>query len=198
MSISIHQRSYDCEAFAEDDGRIRVRGRLVDNKPQGLGLADGEPLIIHEMVVQLYVTVPAFEIDAVDVDMVVHPYAVCTDVLPDYQQLVGLSITRGYSRRVKELFGGPNGCSHVGALLQAMGPVAIQSSWSLVNLHDDPADRLVNDTNEPERMRRLKLNTNTCHVWREDGDHMAAVARGDMTLRPGWEVERLRALGVDV
>lgn len=94
MSVSIHQRSYDTEAFAEDDGRLRVRGVLTDTKPQGLGLADGKPLTIHQMIVDLYVTMPAFEIVEVRAEMTVHPYEVCTEVLPDYQQLVGLSVTR--------------------------------------------------------------------------------------------------------
>lgn len=90
---------------------MRVRGRLVDTKPLGLGRADGSPLTIHDMVVDLFIAMPDFVIDRVEVTMQVHPYEACTGVVEDYQQLVGLSITRGYSRRVRELFGGPNGCS---------------------------------------------------------------------------------------
>ncbi len=195
MSTPIHQRSYDTEAFAEDDGRLRVRGTLTDTKPQGLCRSDGEPLTIHQMIVDLWVAMPAFEIVEVEARMTVHPYELCTAVLPDYQQLVGLSITRGYSRRVKELFGGPNGCSHVGALLQAMGPVAVQASWSLVNL-DTPLDELVVESDPAERERRLRLNTNTCHVWAEDGDHLRSVVSGETQARPGWEIERLDRLGI--
>ena len=198
MSRPIHNRSYDCQAFEEGEGRMRVRGHLTDTKPLGLGLADGEPLVIHEMTVDLVVSVPEFEIVAVEAEMQVHPYLQCTHVLEDYQKLVGLSITRGYSRRVKELFGGPNGCSHMGALLQAMGPVAIQASWSLVTLHDDPADRLNEVVGDEERERRLRMNTNTCHVWAEGGEHLAAVARGEGMRRPDWEESRLRSLGVDL
>ena len=58
MSTPIHVRNYDCQAFAEDDGRMRVLGRLVDTKPQGLALSDGEPLTIHDMVVEVWVTLP--------------------------------------------------------------------------------------------------------------------------------------------
>ncbi|MGI9598072.1 MAG: DUF2889 domain-containing protein [Acidimicrobiales bacterium] len=198
MSTSIHQRSYDCEAFDEGDGRMRVRGRLVDNKPHGLGLADGEPLVIHDMMIDLIVSVPTFIIEAVESKMNVHPYRSCTDILPDYQQLVGLSITRGYSRKIRELFGGPGGCSHVGALLQALGPVAVQASWSLVTLHDDPADRLSEEADPEERARRVKMNSNTCHVWAEGGDQITAVELGLSPSRPAWETERLEQLGVDL
>lgn len=196
MSIPIHRRSYDCEAFAEGDDRIRVRGHLNDTKPLGLGIADGEPLVIHDMTIELVVRVPEFVIVAVDSEMGVHPYQVCPAVLGDYDQLVGLSITRGYSRRVRELFGGPNGCAHMGALLQALGPVAVQASWSLSNLHGDLTDRAATDTESDDRERRIRLNTNTCHVWAEDGDHVRAVAAGEVPGRPAWEEGRLRQLGL--
>ena len=176
---------------------MRVRGRLVDTKPQGLALSDGEPLTIHDMVVDLWVTMPEFVIDQVEVTMDVHPYELCTGILDDYQQLVGLSITRGYTRRVRELFGGPNGCSHVGALLQAMGPVAVQASWSFVTLHDDlAATPTIMDGDAEERERRARMNTNTCHVWAEDGEHLTAVVLGE-SRHPRWQVERLRKLGLD-
>lgn len=174
---------------------MRVRGRLTDNRTQGLARSDGEPLIIHDMVVDLIVVVPGFEIVDVETAMEVHPYEVCTNVLPDYQQLVGLTIGRGYNRRIKELFGGPGGCSHIGALLQAMGPAAIQASWSLMTLDDDPADRLSEAGDDEDRLRRLGMNVNTCHVWAEGGDHMTAVSLGD-SMRPDWETERLQKLGV--
>ena len=198
MSTLIHQRSYDCEAFDEGDGRMRVRGRLVDNKPHGLCLADGEPLVIHDMVIELIVTVPGFLIESVETVMNVHPYRACTDILVDYQQLVGLSVTRGYSRRVRELFGGPGGCSHVGALLQALGPVAVQASWSLVTLHDDPADRLSDDGDAEARARRAAMNANTCHVWAEGGEQFTAVELGRSATRPAWEADRLQKLGIEV
>ncbi|MFT7598257.1 MAG: hypothetical protein ACI8TP_001178 [Acidimicrobiales bacterium] len=196
MATSIHKRSYDCEAFAEDENLMRVRGHLTDDKPQGLGLADGESLVIHEMTVDLMVKMPEFEIVGVETDMLVRPYEMCTHVLPDYQQLVGLSITRGYAKKVRELFGGPGGCSHMGALLVAMGPVAIQASWSFATLHEDPADGVKGDPDPDALERRLQMNANTCHVWVEDGPQMTAVQMGTDPLRPEWETERLQKLGV--
>ena len=111
MSTPIHTRSYDCQAFAEDDGRLRVTGRLVDTKEQGLGLIDGEPLEIHNMVIELIIDPADFTIAEVSAGMDTHPYDLCTGILASYQQLVGVSISRGYSRTVKQLFGGPGGCS---------------------------------------------------------------------------------------
>ncbi|MFV0257925.1 MAG: DUF2889 domain-containing protein [Acidimicrobiales bacterium] len=194
----LHDRSYQCSATMIGPDRVVVSGRLTDTKPLGLGRTDGEPLVIHDMVVDLTVVMPSFEIEAVEVDMLTHPYPVCRGILDDYQQLVGTSIARGYSHRVRQLFGGPNGCSHIGALLVAMGPVAVQASWSLATIDEDPAERLDVSVGPEERERRTRLNSNTCHVWAEDGDHLKATVEGTSTIRPDWEVERLIKLGIEV
>ncbi|MCP5026907.1 MAG: DUF2889 domain-containing protein [Actinomycetia bacterium] len=196
--IAIHRRTYTCEAWDEGDGTMRVRGRLTDNKPNGLGVVDGEPLVIHDMVVDLLVRLADFEIVAVDTGMDTHPYPLCTEVLAAYEQLVGVSIARGYNRKIKELFGGRHGCSHLGALLQALGPVAVQASWSAHQLNEPVETRLESTDDEVERERRVRLNANTCHVWADDGAPMRAMTVGLPTIRPQWEIDRLRKLGVEV
>lgn len=194
--ISIHQRSYETEAFDEGDGTMKIVGRLIDTKPHGLGLADGEPLVIHDMVVEMIVAGETFEILDISTTMNVHPYGSCTAVLASYRQLVGVSIARGYSRKVKELFGGPMGCSHIGALLIALGPVAIQASWGMARLHADPAEWSAVDIDPADAERRMRLNTNTCHVWSADGGQIARLNRGEEAERPQWESVRLTKLGL--
>lgn len=194
--ISIHQRSYETEAFDEGDGTMRLIGRLVDTKPAGLGLADGEPIIIHDMTIELIVRGDTFEIVAARQVMDIHPYSQCTDILPSYDQLVGVSIARGYSKAIKSMFGGPNGCSHVGALLIALGPVAVQASWGMARLGADPADWAGLDFDEADAERQLRLNENTCHVWKSDGSQVAFLRRNEKPERPTWETDRLRKLGL--
>ena len=193
---SLHRRLYDCEAFEEGPDRMRVVGRLTATKPLGLGLADGEPMVLHDMPIELVVEMPSFTIVDVEATMHVRPYETCPAVLADYRQLIGRSVTRGYSRVVRELFGGASGCSHLGALLQALGPVAVQASWGLMTLHEPPGATL-NTVDESERLRRLQMNANTCHVWAEGGEHYKRVQIGDTTGRPEWMQDRLRKLGVD-
>lgn len=190
VPISIHQRNYETEAFAEADGTMRVVGRLVDTKPSGLSTADGEPLVIHDMTIELFVAMPSFEIVDVRTQMDVHPYDQCTAILDSYRQLIGVSIARGYSRKIHELFGRVNGCSHMGALLVALGPVAIQASWSMSRLDADPLE-LIADIDSGEIDRQLGMNLNTCHVWSEDGTQIAFLKKGERPVRPHWETERL-------
>lgn len=195
--ISIHQRTYETEAFDEGDGTMRLVGRLVDTKPHGLGLADGEPITIHDMTVEMIVHGDTFEILDVRPAMDVHPYGHCTAILDSYRQLVGESIARGYSRKVKELFGGPNGCSHIGALLIALGPVAIQASWGRAQLHSDPSEYGQDEFDAADVERQLRFNENTCHVWSSEGTQIALLRRGEKPARPGWMTDRLAKLGVD-
>jgi hypothetical protein len=195
--IPIHQRSYETEAFDEGDGRMRVRGRLTDNKPQGLCLADGNDLVIHDMCIDLLVDPQTFTIVAVENEMMVRAYSNCEAILPNYQALVGVSITRGYSSRVKKLFGGPNGCSHMSALLQAMGPVAVQATWSFLSLHESLESRLNRSDDPEERERKLRMMVNSCHVWQEEGEHVEIIRKGNW-MRTDWESQRLQTLGVDI
>ena len=196
--LNIHNRTYQTEAFAEDDGRLRVVGRLTDLKPIGLGPEDGEPLVVHDMSLELLVEIPSFEIVDVSTEMHTIPYQACTAILPDYHALVGLSVARGFTHEVRRLFGGPQGCSHLTALLQAMAPVAVQASWALITV-DEPLALLAAGPaalDDAERERRVRMNTNTCHVWREDGEHLQAVLSGDGDARPSWMRQRFEQLGL--
>ena len=196
--LNIHNRTYRTEAFAEDDGRLRVAGRLTDIKPIGLGPEDGEPLVVHDLSIELFIELPSFAIVDVTSEMHTHPYDLCTAVLPDYRALIGLSVARGFTNEVRKLFGGPRGCSHLTALLQAMGPVAVQASWAAFSLHEPLATLAAGAIDPVERERRLRMNTNTCHVWREGGDHLDAVLNGTGDARPGWMRERFESLGFPV
>ena len=191
-----HQRSYDVDSYRLSADRMLLRGVVHDQKPPGTYFeGDPDPLSIHHMVVDLILMFPTLEIVAVDVTMNVTPHTGCTRIEPDYQQLVGLSIARGFSRSVKDLFGGPNGCTHIGALLQAMAPVAIQSMWSM-NALSSP-DRGVPDDegSSAARDRALAFNLNTCHIWAEDGEQVLAIDRGEPLEVPVWATQRLEQLG---
>lgn len=193
----IHHRTYDVLSYRLAADRFMLRGIVHDQKPPGIYFeGDPDPLSVHHMVVDLTLNFPTLEILATEVTMNVTPHMTCNQIEPDYQQLVGLSIARGFSRRVKDLFGGPRGCTHIGALLQAMAPVAIQSMWSMTST----ADRI--DQGDPTetanaRERAMAFNLNTCHIWAEDGEQILSLKRGEPVEIPVWAVDRLVELGRD-
>jgi Protein of unknown function (DUF2889) len=57
------------------------------------------------MVVDLEIAFPAVEITRAEVLFVDFPHATCPSIVPQYEKQVGLSITRGFTHKVRELFG---------------------------------------------------------------------------------------------
>jgi len=198
----IHERAYVVRAYRKDASTLLLRGAVRDQKPAGLYVPDDpEPLTIHHMIVDLHITVPTLEIVQAKVVMETHPHENCRQIEDHYQRLVGLSITRGFTHNVRELFGGPRGCTHTTALLQAMAPVAIQSMWSfrmaIVREGGDAGAGAPAFSTPEARMRAMATNLNTCHIWAEDGDQITGIRNGEPMEVPVWIVKRYAELGRD-
>ena len=197
----LHDREYRVRAFRLAADRILVRGAVRDQKPPGVYLAeDPDPLTVHHMQVDLTVAFPSMVIEQADIVFEAHPHTTCVDIVAAYQGLVGLSITRGFTHKVRELFGGPRGCTHTTALLLAMGPVATQCSWSMYAQDARREGRSFMaaraDMTPEQREMSLRGNLNTCHVWSEDGE-MIASARAGRPIEMMLQVrKRFEALGV--
>ncbi len=199
--LLIHERNYSVRIYRQSPTSMLMRGIVWDEKPPGLYFEhDPEPLPVHHMVVDLVVTYPTLEITSIDVAMNVTPHSECTDIESTYRQLVGVSIARGFSRKLKELFIGPAGCTHIGALLQAMAPAAIQSIWSMRTVNGREGTEVsLGKPGEDEvevRRRAMRFNINSCHVWAEDSANSVAVLAGEPLDPPIWAEERMKKLGV--
>jgi hypothetical protein len=197
----IHERAYVVRAYRKDDHTLLLRGAVRDQKPPGLYVpTDPDPLTVHHMIVDLEIAVPSLEIVRAKAVLETHPHANCVKIEDHYQNLVGLSIARGFTHKVRELFGGPRGCTHTTALLQAMAPVAIQSMWSFRIMEARTAEAAPGgpDFSTPEaRMRAMATNLNTCHIWAEDGEQVTAIRSGEPMEVPVWIVKRFAELGLD-
>lgn len=195
----IHERAYVVRAYRKDADTLLLRGAVRDQKPPGLYVPnDPEPLTVHHMIVDLTVAVPSLEITGANAALETHPHEACPRIEDHYQHLVGLSIARGFTHKVRELFGGPRGCTHTTALLQAMAPVAIQSMWSFRVAAARESGTRGEEFSTPEaRQRALAMNMNTCHIWAEDGDQVHSILNGEPMEVPVWIVKRFTQLGLD-
>ena len=194
----IHTRFYEARTYKMSDDLFLLRGVVYDEKPAGLYLSgDPDPLWVHHMVVDLEISFPMFVIQKVSVTFHERPHTHCTDIEPDYQKLVGLSIARGFNKQVKDLFGGPRGCTHIGALLAAMAPVAIQSGWSMRVGNALGTQESDSASTAEQRKRSYAMNLNTCHMWDENGQMVADIEAGLPMETPLWISKRAKALGRD-
>lgn len=203
----LHDREYRVRAFRKDPNLL-IRGAVRDQKPPRLYIEDdADALTIHHMQVDLEVAFPTLEIVGATVHFEMHPNDVCPVITTHYEKLVGLSIARGFTHRVRELFGGPRGCSHTTALLQAMAPVAVQCFWSMtasdakrragVTQAADNINFVPRVMTRHEREAQWRMNLNTCHVWAEDGEWVEQIRAGAPMPLPRFAEQRLRDLGKD-
>lgn len=194
----IHERAYVVRAYRKGTDTLVLRGSVRDQKPPGLYVpGDPDPLTVHHMIVDLTIGVPSLEILGAKAVLETHPHAACPRIEDHYGNLVGLSIARGFTHKVRELFGGPRGCTHTTALLQAMAPVAVQSMWSFRVAQAKEAGNPSAFSSPESRQGALMMNLNTCHIWAEDGEQVASIRNNEPMEVPVWIVDRFQKLGLD-
>jgi len=167
---------------------------VVDEKPVGLYIeSDPDPLWMHHMILDLEIHFPTLVIQKANVQFNEHPHLGCTGIVDHYKKLEGMSITRGFNAKVKELFAGPRGCTHTTALLQAMAPVAVQSMWSMRVASARARGVSLESMGEGPQ---TASPVNTCHMWEESGDLATAMRDGREIEIPLSISKRLRSLGL--
>ena len=162
------------EVFRRAD-YFAVVGTLHDERPW----ADGDygPRDLHFMDLGLVVRLSDMTIVDAVADMKTFPHAECTEIEPNFRDLIGLSVGRGYSGAVQERFGRQRGCSHLEFLARAIGPVVVQGLTSSAAWQVEKGDG-----EHPMREGGFPFLANTCHLWTEDGPGPQKIAIG---WRPG-------------
>lgn len=125
-----HTRSIEIEGFLRDDGLYELEASLQDVKENDFEIPSGlRPggVPIHLMRVRL----------SFDHDYIIREFEACSDyvpypgycesIAPTYRQLIGVSVMRGFRRRVAELFADVRGCSHLSELLNSLPTAAMQT-----------------------------------------------------------------------
>jgi hypothetical protein len=93
---------------------------------------------------------------------------------------VGLRITSGFTKKVRELVGGVKGCTHLTHLVLTMAPAVMQGYWTLRSIRASRDERSVHEHQRLEMME--KTLADTCYAWRQDGPAMTNLRKE----LPGW------------
>ena len=126
----LHRREIDIRGYKREDGLFDIEAHLVDTKPYDFKLAAGirpagEP--IHSMWLRITVDRELRIVDAAAA-MDAMPYVEhCDAIVPAYRKLVGLAIRPGYHGKLKELFGGVRGCTHITELAGVLATATFQT-----------------------------------------------------------------------
>lgn len=162
MKSRVHQRVIGIRTFTTADEHVIVEGRLTDNRLVNTYYLSGEnrpPDTIHDLIVRILVD-DRLVIRQVETEMPQIPHPDCQETINSLQEIVGFKIRRGFTQKVKALFGKGEGCSHLTELITAMAPAAIQGFWTACSRNPLPENII----------DALKLMlVDTCRVWRRGG-----------------------------
>ena len=160
----IHERKIAAQGYLRADGLWDIEGQLTDRKTYTVAnrwrgeVEAGEP--IHGMVVRLTID-DQLVVRAVEAASDFAPYAVCSSVPASLRVLVGESMGPGWSRTLRRLIGGEDGCTHLGELLGRMATAAYQTVYPYRASH---APGGVDET------RIARHLVGSCRAWRSDGE----------------------------
>ncbi|MBB3178329.1 DUF2889 domain-containing protein [Variovorax sp. Sphag1AA] len=165
----LHTRQVQCTGYLRDDGLFDVEATMKDISPDGTEmffkrLSAGEAL--HDMRL-----VVSFDTDMVIRQVQAHtvaaPTPYCGDSNARYQELVGLKIGPGFSKKVKSLFGGAQGCTHLTELLGPLATTAIQTWFSLWR-----ETNIISEAHRKEGPLPRPMLVDSCQAYRIDGQAM--------------------------
>ncbi len=162
----LHTRTITCEAFSRDDDLIDIEGTLIDVKHQPFTLPERGVLIpgdaLHEM--KFIITIDRdFVIRDASTITFQSPYRICSAINDKYRQIIGLRIEPGFTRKVKQLFKGIDGCAHLTEMLPTMATIAFQVGWSSKDKQNRSNISEDNSVNRPTPL-------GGCHALRYDGE----------------------------
>ncbi|HEY0836600.1 MAG TPA: DUF2889 domain-containing protein [Azospirillum sp.] len=167
----IHTREVVCRGYRRTDGLWDIEGHLTDvksyafNTEQRGRLEPGDP--VHEMWIRLTVD-DRLTVHAIEVVTEKSPYRACGDITPDFQKLVGLNVTKGWTRAVKERLGGVHGCTH---LVELLGPVATTAFQTVFPILSREAETRAKAEGKRRTTHGRPPLLDMCHMFSSDGEH---------------------------
>ncbi len=128
-----HHRQIDVKGYQRDDGLWDIDAHMTDQKPFTFANKDRGGFIVagdylHDMWLRI----------TVDKKMIIHqcyasidssPFAMCPQINQQFSKLKGIQIAPGWSRKVRKITGGINGCTHLNELLKPIATVAFQTIY---------------------------------------------------------------------
>jgi hypothetical protein len=165
----LHTREIECQGFHRKDGSWDIEAHMTDRKSYSFPSDERGEVVagtpVHDMLLRVTLD-DGFHILAIEAVTDASPYRLCPEITPNFQRLVGLRIGPGFNRKVKELLGGVEGCTH---LVELMGPLATTAFQTIFSAkHREQRERAQRTEEIPARPRKRPRLIDTCHALASD------------------------------
>jgi hypothetical protein len=169
----VHTRQITCRGYRRKDGLWQIEATVSDDKGQTVPFRTRPDISPGERMHHLSLSVVIdddYTIRDVAAKTLAAPWPICTDVAADYRKLIGLRIGPGFNRDVREVLGGPLGCTHLTDLLGQVANTYMQTSFP---------DRVARQRRVSDDPRQWPDKTTLgfidgCVAWRRDSPAVAA------------------------
>jgi hypothetical protein len=166
----LHTRQIECQGFRRNDRLWDIEAHMTDRKSYSFPSEeeDGEVVAgtpIHDMWLRVTLD-DSLVIQAIEAVTDSSPYQLCPQITPNFQRLVGVRIGSGFNRKIKELVGGVEGCTHLVELMGPLATTAFQTIFSARRREErERAEREGIALPRPTERPRL---IDTCHAHASD------------------------------
>jgi len=161
----IHQRQIICNGYLREDGLWDIEACLTDTKSHPLKTAQRGIIPTGEKIHKIWLKLTLDDqllIHQVEARTEAAPFTSCAEVNASYKKLEGVKIASGWNRKVKQLFSGVKGCTHLNELLPVVATSAIQTIYPYRDMRPEI-------TTSDEKSLNPVLH-NSCHSFDLHGD----------------------------
>ncbi|MCY1426725.1 hypothetical protein D3C76_353920 [compost metagenome] len=168
----LHTRRIVCDGYEREDGLFDIEARMQDISAEDTRLpyrdleAGGD---IHDMRICMTVD-KHLVIHEVSARIAASPTPFCPEINVAYAALAGEKIGPGFTQRVKALFAGAQGCTHLTELLGPMATTAYQTMFSIQRATIGPMPTPAGSGPLPR-----PKSIDSCYALREDGPPAARI-----------------------
>ncbi len=185
----VHCRTLEVEVLQDEGRRVRTLATIIDLRKQGWIPTGGElqtPGLIHHMSLDVLVDAASGHIERFEPSQQVVAFEPsertagesCRDPVHLLRGMVGQTLAADNARRLRAIFGGPLGCSHLLTLAQLVVSFLPEAAArEAQNLRDRHTSR---ETGERIAKRTLVIDG----FERRDGNHEIAIQLTDVYTRP--------------
>lgn len=165
----VHTRQISCRAFRLKNGFLEIEAALSDEKGQEVPFRSRPTVQVGQLMHRMTLTLTIdddYQIRDVRVETLEAPWPPCGETDAAYRRLVGLRLNAGFTRKMRDLLGGVQGCTHVTELVSQAANTYMQASWP------DRVARQVAVSADPRCWPDKSTLTfvDQCHAWRQDGE----------------------------